>query len=382
MALAYRHPDQPRAIVITPAKALSPAKHLSMFLICKNVSYKLDGFRLDERLILIENRFNGMESALLTATQQDFIGFAVVEADIPTLDDAAFPALVLLEALHFHLSFFNQFFDFARHAGIYTAPGHYTKAGSLAIFTHVYNDNAMLQVWEKYYSRVVPVRDLYVIDHGSTSSPKQVLSPEINVVSMPRGPVDHRAISQFCNTFQRFLLSQYRWVMHVDADEILVHARGWDYLKDNLLGRQDGIILKAAHGFDLVHDVASEPAIDLSAPISLQRHSLLSVPLYGKPVLTSVPTTWREGFHTVFEGDSVVEDNELWLIHLSYVDLNLYVEKRAKWARFDVAETEKRLRPALYSTLTAQVDPARQFFTRMLETRPAAIVPKWMRGTF
>ena len=74
------------------------------------------------------------------------------------------------------------------------------------------------------------------IDHGSDRSPSFALHPGTQIVSIPRGAVDHINISQFCGYFQRFLLSQYRWVIHVDSDELLVHEHGVAALLEKLDG--------------------------------------------------------------------------------------------------------------------------------------------------
>lgn len=374
MAFAFRHPDQARRILIRLDNELPPSGAISISLAVDRTAYGLEGSKVDGILILVENSYNTLEAALLGAGPSAYVGIVVTDADSQ--------GILLTEPLSFHLSFFGRFFDFAHDDDIYTVRGSYAKTGSLAIFTHVYNENSMLKVWEKFYSRIVPLTDLFVIDHGSTSDPRQVLSPGINIISVPRGPVDHRAISHFCNTFQRFLLSQYEWVLHVDADELLVHARGWDYFSQSLLARRDKVIIKAAHGYNLTHDVASEAALDLSVPLGLQRRHLVSVPIYAKPVLSSIPTTWRIGFHLVLETHALVEDPELWLIHLSYVDLGLHLEKSRKWSALDVAETERRESPHLYDRPATTTEPARQVFSDLLAAGPVIPVPDWMRGMF
>lgn len=374
MAFAFRHPDQARRILIRLDNELPPSRAVSISLVVDRTAYRLEGSAVDGTLIVVENSYNTLEAALLGARPSDHVGIVVTDADSQ--------GILLTEALAFHVSFFERFFDFARSDDIYTVRGSYAKTGPLAIFTHVYNENTMLKVWEKFYSRIVPLQDLFVIDHGSTSDPRQVLSPGVNIVSVPRGPVDHRAISHFCNTFQRFLLSQYEWVLHVDADELLVHARGWDYFRRSLLTRRDKVIIKAAHGYNLTHDVASEAALDLSAPLGPQRRHLVSVPIYAKPVLSSIPTTWRVGFHLVLETHALVEDPELWLIHLSYVDLGLHLEKSRKWSALDVAETERRESPQLYDRPATTTERAAQVFSELLETGPVIPVPDWMRGMF
>jgi hypothetical protein len=374
MAYAYRHPDMSRRVMIRLDERLPPATDLSISLVVGTAAYRLNAFPVEDRLIVVVNSHSNLEDALLRAAESDFVGIEVW--------DVAVDERVLIEKLTFHLSFFRAFFDFAHDTDIYNVPGHYSKSGSLAIFTHIHDDATMLKVWERFYARIVPTKDLFVIDHGSTSSPRLVLSPEVNVVAVPRGPVDHRAISQFCNTFQRFLLSQYQWVIHVDADELLLHRRGWDVFKETLSGRNDRVIIKAGHGFDLVHDIDSEAALDMSAPISWQRNRLVSAPIYAKPALCSVPATWRIGFHLVFENHAVVEDEDLWLIHLSYMDLGLHMEKSRKWGRMDVAETERAESPHLYDRPGGSVEKARQLFSALLRNNPVVALPDWMRGMF
>ena len=65
-----------------------------------------------------------------------------------------------------------------------------------------------------------------MIDHGSTPPAVEVLSPGTQCIRLPRGLTDPANTARFCNHFQRFLLTQYRWVIHVDVDELLVPEDG------------------------------------------------------------------------------------------------------------------------------------------------------------
>ncbi|MDO9630513.1 MAG: hypothetical protein Q7I92_01255, partial [Humidesulfovibrio sp.] len=109
------------------------------------------------------------------------------------------------ELVLFHHSFFLPFVDYVKSM---PPGGGYTKPGLLAAFTHAYDDNDMLRFWEAHHARLVGLENLYVIDHGSTVSPRGVLHPETNVVPLPRGETDHANMARFCGHFQRFLLSQ------------------------------------------------------------------------------------------------------------------------------------------------------------------------------
>jgi hypothetical protein len=374
MAFAYRQADMPRRVMIRLDERLARTTDIAISLVIGPAAYKVDAVAVGDRLIVVVNNYSTFEDALLRAGQADHIGVEVW--------DSAADERLLIEALTFHLSFFRGFFDFARETDIYTVRGDYPKAGSLAIFTHVYNDNTMLKIWENFYGRIVPARDLFVIDHGSDVSPRGIVSPDVNVVSMPRGSVDHRIMAQFCSTFQRFLLSQYRWVIHVDADELLVHAQGWDAFKESLRVRTDSAIIKPGHAYDLVHDVDKEPVLDLSAPLSRQRNRLVPAPIYAKPVLSSVPATWHIGFHLVFENHALIEDDDLWLIHLSYADLALHLEKSRKWDTVEIADIERSESPHLFDRPPATIERTKQIFLDLLLAGPTVNIPDWMRGMF
>ena len=116
--------------------------------------------------------------------------------------------------------------------------------------------------------------DLFVIDHGSPTSPRLLLHPETNVVRLPRGVTDHAEIARFCSRFQRFLLSEYRWVLHTDADELLVHAQGNAALlarlaRPNAAG--SACILAPEHAVDVIQRLGDEGPLRLGEPLGPQR---------------------------------------------------------------------------------------------------------------
>jgi hypothetical protein len=132
------------------------------------------------------------------------------------------------ERLLFHQSFFLPCLDLAKAEGI--PPwiiGRYEKAGLIAVFTHVYNEDDMLTMWEAHYAKLTAPEHLYVLDHGSQSSPRALLTQATNVVPIPRGMLDSWNISQFCAYFQRFLLTQYKWVIHGNCSPRFGERPGW-----------------------------------------------------------------------------------------------------------------------------------------------------------
>jgi hypothetical protein len=288
--------------------------------------------------------------------------------------------LKLADALTFHPSFFVPFFDFLRNAETHTyALGVYQRPVQLAVFTHVHNDSDMLTMWERHYANLVPHQHLYVIDHGSDRCPAFALHPGTQVVSIPRGAVDHINISQFCGYFQRFLLSQYRWVIHVDSDELLVHEQGVAALLEQLDDRGYGPIIQAGNAVELLDVTDGSQPLDPGLPLSLQRQVLNAAPGYRKPVLASEPTSWAVGFHAAFEHHRIASDPALWLVHVRYADLRLAARRELNWTDAPHSEASRLFTPQDHrrDTLDELRDKIARTFSNDRSTMPA-----WMRGTF
>jgi len=259
------------------------------------------------------------------------------------------------EAVLFHHSFFAPLVDYCR-AFPHCEPT--ARPETLAVFTHVYDDTAMLRFWEWHHARLVGQRNLFVIDHGSPVSPRLLLHPETNVVRLPRGETDHAEMARFCGGFQRFLLSQYRWVLHTDADELLVHEQGNAALMHLLATPGTQGIFAPGHAVDIIHDQRREGPLRLGEPLGPQRGFMLPNDLYKKPLLASEPASWLQGFHLVFEEARVREVPALWLLHLQSADFELLLRKNRKWnalkqSAADVALCPQNGRPADEESLKA-----------------------------
>jgi hypothetical protein len=285
-----------------------------------------------------------------------------------------------VDELTFHPSVFAPFFDFLRNTDIPPfAMGTYQKPERLAIFTHVHNDLESLKIWETHYSKFVSYTDLYVIDHGSSRRLSEILHPNTQVVSIPRGAIDHINISQFCGHFQRFLLSQYRWVMHVDSDEIVFHEQGIEAFLRKLDAVGYGPIVRPGNAVDLIdHTDGTEP-LDPSLPISMQRYVTNGAPLYKKPILACEPTTWGLGFHWAFEGNKITDDPALWLIHIRYADLQMAVRREGIWT--DTVGTESARRFTPQSDRHPTLDGLRNKVSRLLSD-DRSVIPDRVRGAF
>jgi hypothetical protein len=240
-----------------------------------------------------------------------------------------------IEPLESHASVWLNLVDFAVLARQASSDAPSPRPGRMAIFTHVYNDAAMLQWWLRHYSRCVAPMCLHVIDHGS-DTPLTAADGPVGVqwVRLPRSVADHDNIAQFCNYYQRFLLTQYRWVLHVDVDELLVASDGFTALLarlEALAQTQPEAIVQPRYAVELLEQVGIDAPLDLALPLGQQRTRAWPNPQYQKPVLVAQPATWGPGFHYVMEAQRVLDDERLWLIHLAHADTQLAVQRNRKW---------------------------------------------------
>lgn len=283
---------------------------------------------------------------------------------------------VHVEPLFFHHSFFMPLVDYAKALPV-SAPG--AQPELLAAFTHAFDDNDMLRLWERHHAQLVGHQHLYVLDHGSAASPAQVLHPKTNVVRLPRGATDHADIARFCGNFQRFLLSQYRWVLHTDADELLVDAAGNAALLARLAGDAEGGIRAPGQAFDILQDLRTEGPLRPCEPLGPQRGFMLPNPLYKKPLLASEPASWLQGFHQVYEEQRVREDTGLWLLHLQSADFGLLLQKNQKWNAIRQSEADRRISPQNRPADTASL---KAWFQATLADPALLPIPEALRALF
>jgi len=375
MAFVFRSPENERAVYIRCDKAVSAPEDRRVMLICGTVAYQMaDALGVSwpaDNLIKISNEYFLFDSLILKhKTDTVYLAFLGKDGD----------GYSSSEPLVFHQSYFYQFYDFAKTSDIFQLPGHFLRHEPVAIFTQVYNENTMLKLWEKYYSKSIDPRHLYVLDHGSTIDPREIVSSKINVIKMPRGETDHRNLAHFCSQFQRFLLSHYRWVIHTDVDEIIIHKNGFTHFVQMLSDRNEAQIIKAADAYNIVHNPLVESDLDLEQPITLQRTHIVPDSSYRKPLIASVPNTWGLGFHFVLEKELLVEDDDLWLMHLPFMDLELIAAKNSKWNSITFSEACQIHIP--HSKSSTESEDIATMLAAKLTTEGSTTMPDWVRGMF
>lgn len=380
MALAFR-PENPRLVHIRLNRAdLAIARPVIALVVERTgaagqkeqTGHPLAGAELKGGLITVDDALCQVERFVCLAGGGP-LGLLVRDQDGAAADH--------LEPLVFHQSFFLPFFDYARAVPQGGAQQEGVgKPGLLAAFTHAFDDAEMLRYWVDHHARLAGVRNLYVIDHGSSRPLRDELPPEVAVVPLPRGLVDHADMARFCGHFQRFLLSQYRYVLHTDADELLVSEQGEAALRGLLeQGRLSGILAPQA-ALEVIHDVRSEPALRPGEPISGQRR--LALPGHWtmvKPVLADRPASWRQGFHQVYEDEQVRQVRGLWLIHLHAADARLLREKNRRWNAAAQTGADRLISPQ--SRPESKDELARWYGEKLGDARLAPL-PEALAGRF
>lgn len=215
----------------------------------------------------------------------------------------------------------------------------YKKPKKIAAFTHVYNEGIMLKVWINYYGNLIGHENLYIIDHGSTIDFKTKIDSRVNVITIPRGECDHYNISAYCGYFQRFLLTQYEWIINIDCDEFLVVKDGNVF---DIINNHSNCVLTPNQAYEILYNFENENVLDYNEMLLKQRHWMVSNDHYKKSCLSSIPTTWGPGFHRCYNDNTFIDN--LYLLHLKYIDTYEYAERNKNiWKDIKLSDIDKKM---------------------------------------
>ena len=209
------------------------------------------------------------------------------------------------------------------------------------IQTLVCNEPVWWPIWRRYYSQWFSPQDIYinhVIKPKLTPFDDQVtddcwrhgyeIIPFHESATLDFGLNTSRISRRACE-----LLERYEQVITCEIDEFLVSPNGLG----NYLANWEGKV-GLATGYEIVHHFqeykrlgiaqSPEPALDYSRPLLSQRAWWYRSLLYSKPVLTTVPITYRAGLHSCVEPEWTHHDPNLLLLHLHKIDWDLAVRRR------------------------------------------------------
>jgi hypothetical protein len=203
----------------------------------------------------------------------------------------------------------------------------FKKLRRIAVFTHSFNESLQLEIFYNHYSKLTDPQDIYVIDHGSDSVKAiEVIPGKCQIIYLPKTPRDDFNIKQYCEYFQRFLLTQYEWVIHVDVDEILIHELGMNHLRDQLFSDLSGFICLPEFAAELVEHPDIEPELVGFSELCKQRNYMIYNNSYLKPAVTSIPAYWGPGFHYCLNDLKTKVIPGLWMMHLKSVSIKHQVD--------------------------------------------------------
>lgn len=221
----------------------------------------------------------------------------------------------------------------------------------LAIFTICQNEPKFLPVWTSYYRKQTNPDDIFVLDHDSCDITTVATANTLHRVPVHRAEsFDHNWLRTVVQSFQRFLLQSYRWVLFAECDEIVaanpeVYTNLLDFVRTERLcsGAEKGQLHPAwvrAKGYELVQ-LEEEPVINWESPLLAQRDHWAPSKLYSKTLLANRPLEWSKGFHTT---DTLPTDphEDLVLIHLHRLDFEYCKQKHKEsaarvWSAEDLA---------------------------------------------
>ena len=187
----------------------------------------------------------------------------------------------------------------------------------MAAVTMVYNEPDFLPIWLRYYVAQVGPTHCYVIDHGSDDGSTRDL-PGVNVIRIPRSPIHEEKRCRFVSNFASSLLEWYDWVIHTDADEIVVADPALHHSLADFAATCEHEVITTI-GCNVVHPTDEAP-IDLTLEIMSQRHWVHFLASMCKPVLTRRPIRWGAGFH---RADAEPRFDDLFLFHLRWFDRDI-----------------------------------------------------------
>lgn len=287
----------------------------------------------------------------------------------------------------------------------------------IAAITFCRDEGRMLPLWIRYYGGQLGVENLYVVDDNSEDGSTDDLPCDVLRIPPIRGGRFNSTRMAMVGNLGRALLAVYDVVLFCDTDEFIVpDPDKWPGLKAYIEAKsEEGVNAVGSLGFNVVHDVGSEPPLDLTQPLLGQRQLAKFLPLMCKPAIKWVPAHWSDGTHGVRTPYAV--DPDLWMFHMKYADrghLQDAADHRLRMVEADGrsrdttwrqggdvlveqleritdgvdAATVREFRPPTGEKLAALVieDPAGNFRAprgkqlRQMENRPLVRIPKRFHG--
>lgn len=201
----------------------------------------------------------------------------------------------------------------------------------IAFITMVWRDYWLLERWIAHNARLVPLRHLYVVNHGGDPEVDRIAAG-CNVIHLPRDEVtiDLTERRWACLSAQtNSLLAFYDRVICTDVDEFLVYLGDKTDLAAHLAAKPVAHDALAPIGLNLM-PIEGEDATPDAPLLARWPHALLSAK-YTKPCIAAQRVQYTTGGHGLRRGAFEI-DSEVALLHLHYVTPD-YAERMAARAQ-------------------------------------------------
>lgn len=197
---------------------------------------------------------------------------------------------------------------------------------NVALITIVQNGNEFFKIWYKYYTKFIPIKNIYVVNFNSNDGSTDNLDCNVlnfegcSIENVPQG-------NEIINKLKTELLKNFKYVIYTDYDEILFHPKG---LETVISSNQR---YYTPFGYEIVQNRHLERPLNFTQSILSQRNYWYRYELFDKPLVTSIDFNWSLGNHSATlssDGDpnhnyqnAVLQPNyiaDFYLIHLHKVD--------------------------------------------------------------
>jgi hypothetical protein len=185
----------------------------------------------------------------------------------------------------------------------------------------VRDEAAMLHRWIDYYGGQLGLDHLVVVDDHSRDGSTEGLPVRVVQAPVLEEGAFERSRMRVLSALASDLLRTHDAVLLADCDEFLVaDPDRFDGLVELVAADPEREVFGGL-GFNVVHRVEAEPALEPSAAVLGQRSHGFFVSRLCKPSLKRTPARWRFASHGI--DAAYVPDPALVLFHLKYADADL-----------------------------------------------------------
>ncbi len=189
---------------------------------------------------------------------------------------------------------------------------------SVAALTIVRDEAVMLPLWLAHYGGRLGVDHLVVLDDSSTDGSTDGIDAEVRRLDpLPGGASFERHRMIAANRAGAGLLERFDWVIFTDADEFIVPDPARTGSLQDVLATT-GTPAVSPLALNLVHDAATEPPLDPSAPVLDQRSYAYFASLMCKPAMKRRAARWALASHGIRCPYRV--SPALFMLHLKFAD--------------------------------------------------------------